>query len=160
MSVSELLQRVAQVKAQSNRQFEAGELAAACSGYERGRRILQLVPSQLSAEEEASLHSLQLALLLNGAACSQRTDSFGEALTLSDAAVALEANAPKAHFRRGEALEALGRLAEAEASFEVVLQLQPTNKQAHERLRALHARVREAAPSKAEESVLRALRLV
>ena len=147
LGATELLARVELIKAQSNKQFRAGDASAACGGYERGRRILQLVPSTLAEEEATSLKALQLALLLNSAMCAMRAQKHVDALAHSDTALALAPGTPKAHFRRAQALEALGRLVEAEAALEAVLQLQPNNKEAHEKLRMLRGKTRETALS-------------
>jgi len=148
---AELLEEVEALKAKANMQFSAGDKEAACGAYARGLDLLKLVPAEVTAAEAASRGSLEVALLLNSAACALRAGSYAEALSLCDATLKAGPSATalvvKAHFRRGQALEGLGRSAEAEAAYGEVVALQPANKEAHERLRALRPQQVEPTPN-------------
>ena len=138
MSGAELVARVAKLKATANELFGSGQHQQACAHYDLGRNALEGVTSdEVSAEERHQLEELSLALHLNGAACALRTERHAEALTLCDAALVLSPKSTKARYRRGVALRALGREAEAEAAFAEVLKVEPRNREASEQLRSL-----------------------
>ena len=81
--------------------------------------------------------SLELAQRLNSAACSLSDSKHAEALVHADAALALSPSSAKAHYRRGQALRGLGKVADAEGAFASVLAIEPRNKEAHAELAAL-----------------------
>lgn len=136
-SSSELLSQVEALKVESNKHFTSGNHARACEGYTHGLEILKFVTNDLESTEAASRKPLELALLLNSAACASRSGAYKEALELCDAALKLSATSTKAHYRRGQALEGLGRIADASAAYKEVLALQPANKEAQGRIQAL-----------------------
>ena len=140
MSALEMAEHVGGIKAAANKLFAAGERAAACIEYERGWHLLRASRASTAAAEASPLDALEAALLLNSAACAHGDGRHAEALTHAEAALALSPkNATKAHYRRGQALRGLGRLAEAEAAFSAVVKLEPHNRQAHAELAALAA---------------------
>ena len=155
MNSTELLAHIDRLKRRATARFTAGEREAACADYERGARLLRLVATEdegalsgegdLSIDEAASRHALQLALRLNAAACALRGARYEQALVHCDAALVLSPGSTKAVFRRGQALSQLGRLAEAEAAFSAAVELDPTSREANAQLRALRAKT--AAPS-------------
>ena len=134
MSSSELLAHVGRLKRTANSLFSRGELESACEQYEQAGRVLRVMPEGIDAVEAALLSSLQQALMLNGAACSLKVGRHAAALAQSDSAIALAPGSAKAHFRRGQALRALGREAEAEAALVEALRLEPSSREAHEAL--------------------------
>ena len=116
----------------------AGERGAACAEYERGWHLLRAYRTAPGSGAEAETNNaLEVALRLNSAACAQSDGRHAEALAHADAALALSSNSTKAHYRKGQALRGLGRLAEAEAAFTAVLAIDPRNRQAHAELTAL-----------------------
>ena len=139
MSALEMAEHVGGIKAAANKLFAAGERAAACTEYERGWHLLRASRASTAAAEASPLDALEAALLLNSAACAHGDGRHAEALTHAEAALALSPDAAKAHYRRGQALRGLGRLAEAEAAFSAVVKLEPHNRQAHAELAALAA---------------------
>ena len=143
MSASE----ITEIKAAANKLFAAGERVTACAEYERGSQLLRSSrPSTPTAEEASPLDTLEVALLLNLAACAHGDGRHTEALAHAEAALALSPdNATKAHYRKGQALRGLGRRAEAEAAFSAVIKLEPQNRQAHAELAALAAEATPAA---------------
>ena len=84
---------------------------------------------------------MRLALLLNGGACALKEARYEAALSQSDAALALSPTSAKALFRKGQALHALGRLAEAEAAFSSVIAAQPASREAHAKLAEVKAQM-------------------
>ena len=148
MSALEMAEHVGGIKVAANKLFAAGERVAACAEYERGWHLLRASrTSKAAAAEEASpLDALEVALLLNLAACAHSDGRHTEALTHAEAALALSPdNATKAHYRKGQALRGLGRLVEAGAAFSAVIKLEPQNRQAHAELAALAAEATPAA---------------
>ena len=138
MSEEELVERVSGIKLAANKMHTAGERGAACAEYERGLTLISEHRASASAGAEAApLDALEVALRLNSAACAQSDGRHAEALAHADAALALSSNSTKAHYRKGQALRGLGRLAEAEAAFTAVLAIDPRNRQAHAELTAL-----------------------
>ena len=147
MSALEMAEHVGGIKVAANKLFAAGERVAACAEYERGSQLLRSSRSSTATAEEASpLDALEVALLLNLAACAHSDGRHTEALTHAEAALALSPdNATKAHYRKGQALRGLGRLVEAGAAFSAVIKLEPQNRQAHAELAALAAEATPAA---------------
>ena len=146
MSALEVAEHVGGIKVAANKLFAAGERVAACAEYERGSQLLRSSRSSTATAEEASpLDALEVALLLNLAACAHSDGRHTEALTHAEAALALSPDATKAHYRKGQALRGLGRLVEAGAAFSAVIKLEPQNRQAHAELAALAAEATPAA---------------
>ena len=145
MSAAELLAHVTRLKTRANSRFAAGATESACTEYERAQRVLRLFdePSASAAEVE-SWGALRLALSLNGAACLLKAGRNEAALAQSDAALALSPSSAKAHFRRGQALSALGKLADAEAAFKAVLAIEPASREANAKLAEVQARMGSA----------------
>jgi len=156
MSASEVAEHVGGIKAAANKLFAAGERVAACAEYERGWHLLRASrTSKAAAAEEASpLDALEAALLLNSAACAYSDGRHTEALAHAEAALALSPDATKAHYRKGQALRGLGRLAEAKAAFSAVVKLEPQNRQAHTELAALAAEATPAAAAAGEAAAI------
>ena len=145
-----MAEHVGGIKAAANKLFAAGERVTACAEYERGSQLLRSSrPSPPTAEEASPLDTLEVALLLNLAACAHGDGRHTEALAHAEAALVLSPDATKAHYRKGQALRGLGRRAEAEAAFSAVIKLDPQNRQAHTELAALAA---EATPAAAGEA--------
>lgn len=135
MSPTELLAHVTRLKTSANHRFANGDTESACGDYERAQRLLRLFDeASAPAGESMAWRSLRLALSLNGAACSLKVGRHDAALAHSDAALALSPSSAKAHFRRGQALNALGKLDEAEAAFKAVLMAEPASREAHAKL--------------------------
>ena len=136
MSPTELIAHINRLKAAANARFASGDAETACAEYERAMRLLRLVAeADLPSEEDRTAwRGVQLSLRLNGAACALRAERHEQALAHSDAALSLAPNSTKALFRRGQALQGLGRLGEAEAAFVAVVEQEPKAKEAHTRL--------------------------
>jgi serine/threonine-protein phosphatase 5 len=96
------------LKEAANAAFSAGLYTRALAGYSAA---LALAPS-------APLYS-------NRAACHLKLESYGSAIADADAAQALDPAFIKAAYRRGSALFALGRVAEARREFAEVCRVQP-----------------------------------
>ena len=142
MGAAELTAHVTAIKQAANAHYKAADKRAACAEYERGWHLLRAFrvsprAADAPADEAAALGALELALRLNSAACSLSDSKHAEALAHADAALALSPNSSKAHYRRGQALRGLGRVADAEGAFASVLAIEPRNKEAHAELAAL-----------------------
>jgi len=138
MSPRDLIEHVLQLKTAANTRFTAGEAEQACAEYERALRVLRLVvEDDLTAAEVSAWRGIQLSLRLNSAVCALRGGKNDQALAQSDAALALDPKSTKALFRRGQALQALGRLGEAETAFVTVTEREPASREAHARLAEL-----------------------
>ena len=137
MRAEGLLEHVEALKAAANKRVAlVGASEAACAEYGVGVEMLTTAEAdgRLAHEEERGMsHALQLALRLNAAACAIKLANFEQALSQSDAALGLSPASVKALFRRGQALQGLGRLAEAEAAFGGVIEREPASKEAHAR---------------------------
>ena len=137
-SPAELLAFVQQLKKTANTQFAAGEVGAACGAYERGTRLLRLVAEgDLQPAEVGSWRDAKLSLRLNSAACALKEGRHEQALIHSDAALAISPTSTKALFRRAQALQALGRREEAVGAYTVVVEREPSSREAHARLAEL-----------------------
>ena len=139
LSPRELIEHVGRLKNAANAAYAAGdEKESACTQYERAQRVLRLVvEDDLTAAEVSSWRGIQLSLRLNSAVCALRGGKNDQALAQSDAALALDPKSTKALFRRGQALQALGRLSEAETAFVTVTEREPASREAHARLAEL-----------------------
>nr|CAB3262768.1 uncharacterized protein LOC100183053 [Phallusia mammillata] len=73
----------------------------------------------------------------NRAYCYEKMGNYGSALDDANTAISLSPDWPKGHFRKGKALIGLKELAEAEASFEQVLKIDRSNKEAASELRGI-----------------------
>ena len=146
LAADALAEQVGGIKAAANKLFAAGERVTACAEYERGSQLLRSSrPSTRTVEEASPLDTLEVALLLNLAACAHGDGRHIEALAHAEAALVLSPDATKAHYRKGQALRGLGRRAEAEAAFSAVIELDPQNRQAQAELAALAAESTPAA---------------
>jgi tetratricopeptide (TPR) repeat protein len=128
------LAQAGSLKAAANAQYKQGDVAGACAEYERARALVEPV-----AETSVEKAPLLLALRLNSANCALQAKSFVDALAHTDAAIALSPQSVKAHFRRGQALQALGRVPEAEAAYSEVLKLEPANREVSAKLQGLRS---------------------
>ena len=77
----------------------------------------------------------------NRAMAHLQLENYEEALADSDAALKLDEGCVKARYRRGVALENLERKEEAVKEFQSILEMQPKNKAASERLNRLQAQL-------------------
>ena len=154
MGRQELFGHIERLKATANRRFAAGETEAACDVYDKAIRLLRLAEederdglgsAEPSAPSPADTRALQLALRLNSAACALKAKRFERALAQADAALSLSPKSTKGLFRRGQALQALGRKGEAAAAYQSILVTEPASREAHQRLAEL--RGRDAAPT-------------
>ena len=134
MSDEDRLAQADSLKAAANAQYKQGDVAGACTEYERARSLVEPV-----AETSVEKAPLLLALRLNSANCALQAKSFEDALAHTDAAIALSPQSVKAHFRRGQALQALGRVPEAEAAYSEVLKLEPASREASAKLHELRS---------------------
>ncbi|KOO31556.1 peptidyl-prolyl cis-trans isomerase fkbp4-like protein [Chrysochromulina tobinii] len=134
MSDEDRLAQAGSLKAAANAQYKQGDVAGACAEYERARALVEPV-----AETSVEKAPLLLALRLNSANCALQAKSFVDALAHTDAAIALSPQSVKAHFRRGQALQALGRVPEAEAAYSEVLKLEPANREVGAKLQELRS---------------------
>jgi tetratricopeptide (TPR) repeat protein len=134
MSDEDRLAQAGSLKAAANAQYKQGDVAGACAEYERARALVEPV-----AETSVEKAPLLLALRLNSANCALQAKSFVDALAHTDAAIALSPQSVKAHFRRGQALQALGRVSEAEAAYSEVLKLEPANREVGAKLQELRS---------------------
>ena len=141
MSTAELLAHVGGLKRAANGRFAAGETEAACAEYDRALRLLDVVDEAAGVSEDAAAEAraLRLALRLNGAACALRAQRYEHALVQADAALALSPNSTKATFRRGQALQSLGRLGEAAAAYGEVIEREPASREANAALSQVRA---------------------
>jgi tetratricopeptide (TPR) repeat protein len=147
MEVAELIEHIGRLKGIANGRFAAGDTDGACAEYERALRLLRLAEGDI---EEAKVGKLRLALRLNGAACALKAQKYEQALAQADAALADVPSSTKAAFRRGQALQALGRLDEAAAAYSAVIEAEPASKEAHTKLSEVKtADARPGAPNTA-----------
>ena len=108
-----------------------------------------MAEAELPASEAEAWRGVQLSLRLNSAACALRAERHEQALEHSEAALALAPNSTKALYRRGQALRALGRLGEAEATFMTVVEHDPGSREAQARLAEVRGNMRQGSPPSA-----------
>lgn len=119
-----------QFKTQGNDAFKAKKYEDAIRFY---TQAIQVDPN---CEAAAAIYS-------NRAASYAALGKYQLALQDADDTVRVKPAWLKGHFRRGVALEALGRLDEGVRAFEDALTTEPQNEEVQERLNALRARVKE-----------------
>lgn len=117
------------LKAQGNDHFKKKEYDGAIKFY------TQAVAVDPNCEACAAIYS-------NRAACYQAMGNYQAALKDADDTIRVKPAWLKGHFRKGVALEALGKLDESVRAFEGALKTEPHNEEVQERLTSTRDRVR------------------
>ena len=154
MGAAQVLAHIEGVKSSANAAFKRGE-PTACASYARGTEMLQYVPpDDLSEAEYEQAVALELALKLNEAACALKAGDAAASLGHADQAVEMsEGASPKAHFRRAQALAALGRKEAAAEAYQTVVKLDPSNREAAAQLQALRGGGAVPPPALADQAL-------
>lgn len=87
-------------------------------------------PRDMSPEQAATRNALLLVLQLNHCAALNKDKEWRLSLRAANAALDIDSTNIKALYRRGVAFAGLGSYAEAEADFNAVLRLDPSNRDA------------------------------
>ncbi|WP_411845257.1 tetratricopeptide repeat protein [Roseibacillus persicicus] len=106
--------------------------------YARGKTEVALdLCEQLLDEHPGHVPTMldQGVISLKMALPEQAIDSFNNAITMQIAPL------PYAHFMKGVAYHSLGRFAEAQKEYEIAIQLNPSNAEAHNRLGGIHGQM-------------------
>ncbi|KAG5456401.1 MAG: hypothetical protein BJ554DRAFT_3869 [Olpidium bornovanus] len=130
--------RAAKLREQGNGCFKKGEAEAAVKFYTAAVELARSRPiwePSKAAREDLTVN------LCNRAAAYLELKRFHEARADAYVVTRLRADWPKAHYRHGRALEALGLLPEAEEAYERGLAFDPKNSQMVESLEALKKRM-------------------
>lgn len=106
---SDAIEQADQERLRSNEHFKQKRYAAAIEGY---TRCLQLVPDDPS-------------VLANRSIAHLRCEEYGSAVADAEAAIAINPNLPKGHYRRGDANFALGKFKAARTDFLRAAKLSP-----------------------------------
>lgn len=122
------LSRASAARAEGNACVGRREWEAAVRSY--GAALSELSFEAPGAAEAGEQRALRLAAHANTALCCLRLARWEEAVRSADAALAIDAGAVKAWFRRASALLELGRLAEALDATRQTLELEPANAEA------------------------------
>jgi len=123
LTASEILSAAGAIKDRANSLFSSSKRSEACTEY---GRALDMVTGS-AAGGDAAVATLTVALRNNLANCALLDSQPAVALAHSDAALALAPSSAKALYRRAQALQALGRLAEAEVAAALAHEANPTN---------------------------------
>ncbi len=116
------LRLVEEIKSRGRRCVGCKAYPDAASLYTKGIEVLSSISGDESAKKDSAiLYSNRSLVLLN-------MGKVSEALESADSAVENDPSYVKAHWRRGQACNAIGNNADALASFEKALSLEPANK--------------------------------
>ena len=121
-------ERAAEARKYANELFQQEKFEEAAEAY---MRVLKLVPASQPAER-AKVYG-------NMAAVRIKQWRRKDAIEMCSQVLQLEPENAKALYRKGQALQALGRLGEAEAVFVAVAERDPTSREASERLAEVRA---------------------
>eukprot|EP00962_Isochrysis_galbana_P028477 scaffold9001_cov127-Isochrysis_galbana.AAC.1 len=115
------------LKEEGNRLFSSGRRDEACETYARALVTLPPVqPPHAGAEDPAEV-SVAVALHNNLAHCALLSQRPAEALGHADAALAIAPASARALYRRAQALDALGRVHQAEVAAAAAVREAPTS---------------------------------
>ena len=123
-----------------NALFKAQSYAEASQKYVDAMALLQKIDAAAVSEaaQQESLHKCRL----NRAACLMKLQGYAAARRECEAVLRDDEAHAKAHFRLGQAAEALGELAEAQRSLTTAIRLSPQLREPREALDALKARLK------------------
>ncbi|XP_045151829.1 peptidyl-prolyl cis-trans isomerase FKBP4 [Echinops telfairi] len=141
MNLEEKLEQSAIVKERGTVYFKEGKYKQAVLQYKKIVSWLEY-ESSLSGEVTQKAQALRLASHLNLAMCHLRLQAFPAATESCNKALELDSNNEKGLFRRGEAHLAVNDFELAQADFQKVLQLYPSNKAARAQLAICQQRIR------------------
>ncbi|KAK2505645.1 hypothetical protein MC885_003987 [Smutsia gigantea] len=119
-----------QLKEEGNRHFQLQDYKAATKSYSQALKL---------TKDKALLATLYR----NRAACSLKTESYVQAASDASRAIDINSSDIKALYRRGQALEQLGKLDLAFKDVQRCATLEPRNQRFQETLRRLNASIQE-----------------
>ncbi|XP_058904607.1 protein unc-45 homolog B isoform X2 [Kogia breviceps] len=119
-----------QLKEEGNRHFQLQDYKAAAKSYSQALKL---------TEDKALLATLYR----NRAACGLRTESYAQAASDASRAIDINSSDIKALYRRCQALEHLGKLAQAFKDVQRCATLEPRNQNFQETLRRLNTSIQE-----------------
>ncbi|MBV97776.1 Protein unc-45 B, partial [Eschrichtius robustus] len=122
----------AQLKEEGNRHFQLQDYKAAAKSYSQALKL---------TKDKALLATLYRNL----AACGLKTESYAQAASDASRAIDINSSDIKALYRRSQALEHLGELAQAFKDVQCCATLEPQNPNFQETLRRLNASIQEKA---------------
>uniref|UniRef100_A0A8C0I1Q0 Unc-45 myosin chaperone B n=1 Tax=Balaenoptera musculus TaxID=9771 RepID=A0A8C0I1Q0_BALMU len=120
----------AQLKEEGNRHFQLQDYKAAAKSYSQALKL---------TKDKALLATLYRNL----AACGLKTESYAQAASDASRAIDINSSDIKALYRRSQALEHLGELAQAFKDVQCCATLEPQNPNFQETLRRLNASIQE-----------------
>ncbi|KAM9045564.1 protein unc-45 homolog B isoform 3-T3 [Megaptera novaeangliae] len=120
----------AQLKEEGNRHFQLQDYKAAAKSYSQALKL---------TKDKALLATLYRNL----AACGLKTESYAQAASDASRAIDINSSDIKALYRRSQALEHLGELAQAFKDVQCCATLEPQNQNFQETLRRLNASIQE-----------------
>jgi len=120
---------------QGNGLFKAQDFANASHKYVEALELLAKVEPTDAARRESE-HKCRL----NRAACLMKLQGYVAARRECEAVLSDDADSAKAHWRLGQALEALGELTEAQKGFTTSIKLNPQLREPRDALEAIKAR--------------------
>ena len=122
-----------------NALFKAQSYAEASQKYVDAMALLQKIDDAAGSEaRQESLHKCRL----NRAACLMKLQGYAAARRECEAVLRDDEAHAKAHFRLGQAAEALGELSEAQQSLTTAIRLSPQLREPRDTLDALKARLK------------------
>eukprot|EP00069_Balaena_mysticetus_P020529 bmy_02908T0 len=119
-----------QLKEEGNRHFQLQDYKAAAKSYSQALKL---------TKDKALLATLYR----NRAACGLKTESYAQAASDASRAIDINSSDIKALYRRSQALEHLGELAQAFKDVQCCATLEPQNPNFQETLRRLNASIQE-----------------
>ncbi|XP_055973826.1 peptidyl-prolyl cis-trans isomerase FKBP4 [Sorex fumeus] len=142
MNSEEKLEQSAIVKERGTLYFKEGKYKQAVLQYKKIVSWLEY-KSSFSKEDAQKAQALCLASHLNLAMCHLKLQAFSAAVESCNKALELDSSNEKGLFRRGEAHLAVNDFDLAQADFQKVLQLYPSNKAARAQLATCQQRIRK-----------------
>lgn len=137
-------------KEAGNALLKSGDFEGAVSKYAEGigmaEPVHQKKPETVDEELQKRATVVYIALCLNAAQACIKQSKWGDAAEYADRVLAIEKENPKALFRRGVAsmtFDSESRLEQARGDLARFVQLEPSNREARERLQQVKDRLKE-----------------
>lgn len=124
MSANEKKEHSERVKGHGNAYFKAGDVRRALRRYEAAHEPFEYLDSIKEEDEKKAAQEIKAACLLNMAACYEKLQDWSQVVSKCNKALELPvpASHSKAYFRRAKAYTQMGRLQEAKADLDRLLQ--------------------------------------
>jgi len=133
MAGNMMIEQAKETKEEGTKLFQKGDFDAACDMYNKVVDLLEGISASETSSEMERRNLLQ-ASRLNVAACKMKSGDWTGAQTFCSKVIMDNSMATKAWYRRGECSLQLKDLAKAKQDFQKVLELEPDNKAAKNKI--------------------------